>query len=484
MATPPSPTSVAVLPFQNRSPDATDAYLAEGMTEEVGNRLTQLGRLQVKARGLVDAQWRRTPDPFDASRRLNVAWFVHGNVRHAGSQLLVNIELIRTATGEEVWASRFTRRDADVFAVQAEVAESVAVVVGGRLSPVERATLSRRPTRDNEAFRLYLYGNTLLKRRTQEDVQGAIDAYTQAVQRDSGFAAAWAALGYARVIYFSWGWDTAIPRDSLLVLARVAARRAVTVDSSLAEAWGADAVVSIWERDFGRSHASCGRALRLDSLLADVYGVCGGLYGDFGLLDGVTAEALYRRALALDPDLRNTWRQLALVKRAQGQLAESEALLDTALAIAPWVPAFSDRAYLRFLRGNGAGALADLAESERLGGPRDSVARALYTMALGDSTAARARLARFRTMADSFPQANATVARWSTAFGMRSEALAALERFRAVVNPREPRCTATATCSVSLDTWRVLHDPIFAPLRNEPRFVRLWEETRPRVPWR
>lgn len=78
---PPAPTSVAVLPLENRSPDAADAYLAEGLTEEVGNHLTQLGRLQVKARGLVDAQSRRTPDPFDAARRLNVAWFVHGTVR-------------------------------------------------------------------------------------------------------------------------------------------------------------------------------------------------------------------------------------------------------------------------------------------------------------------------------------------------------------------------------------------------------------------
>jgi len=484
-APPPAPTSVAVLPLQNRSPDSADAYLAEGLTEEVGNRLTQLGRLQVKARGLVEAQWRRTPDPFDAARRLNVAWFVHGNVRHAGAQLLVNVELVRTTTGEEVWASRFARRDADVFAVQAEVAESVAVVVGGRLSPVERATIARRPTRDNEAFRLHLYGNTLVKRRTPEDVQAAIDAYTQAVERDSGFAAAWAALGAARAIYYSWGWNTAVPRESLLVLARVAAQRAVALDSTLAEAWTADAVVAIWERDFGRAQSSCGRSLRLDSLSADAYHVCAGLYSaEYGLVDGSRAEPLFRHALALDPDLRNTWRLLARTKTADGRLAEAEALLDTALAIAPWAPGFDDRANIRFLRGNGAGSLADLAESERLGGGPDSLARALYATALGDSAAARALLARIRATADSVPPLNLAVARLSAALGMRAQALTALERYRAVPNPSETRCTPTTTCSVSLDTWRLLHDPIFAPLHREPRFVRLMEETRPRVPWR
>ena len=66
-AAPPAPLSIAVLPFESRSPDSTDAYLADGMTEEIGNRLTRVNRLQVKARGLVGAQWRRTPEPFAAA---------------------------------------------------------------------------------------------------------------------------------------------------------------------------------------------------------------------------------------------------------------------------------------------------------------------------------------------------------------------------------------------------------------------------------
>ena len=147
----PHPNSIAVLPFGNRSPDTADVYLAEGMTEEVSSHLTRLSRLQVKARSLVLAQWRRTPDPFGAARQLNVAWFVTGTVRHAAPQLLVSVELVRPATGEQVWAKRFARSDGDLFAAQAEVAESIAVVVGGRLTPGDRVVLARRPTRNNEA---------------------------------------------------------------------------------------------------------------------------------------------------------------------------------------------------------------------------------------------------------------------------------------------------------------------------------------------
>lgn len=109
-AAPPPPLSIVVLPFESRSPDTADSYLAEGMTEEVANRLTRVTRLQVKARGLVGMQWRRTPEPFAAARALGVAWFVHGNVRHVRGQLLVNMELVRATTGEEAWASRFPRR--------------------------------------------------------------------------------------------------------------------------------------------------------------------------------------------------------------------------------------------------------------------------------------------------------------------------------------------------------------------------------------
>ncbi|MDP3775730.1 MAG: hypothetical protein Q8Q85_15835 [Gemmatimonadales bacterium] len=471
-APPPAPTSVAVLPFQNRSPDSTDAYLAEGMTEEVGNRLTQLGRLQVKARGLVEAQWRRTPDPFDAARRLNVAWFVHGSVRHAGSQLLVNVELVRTSTGEEIWASRFPRRDADVFAVQAEVAESVAVVVGGRLSPVERATLARRPTRSNEAYRLYLYGNSVFKRRTEQDATQALEAYSNAVRLDSGFAAAWARISLMHTARFSWGWYREIPADSVLSLAGAAARRALALDSLSADTWFAQGAWLVHLVDYAGARSSYERALRLDSLNAELYHWFGTMYGTSSLADPQAGEPLLRRALSLDPDLRNTWRHLGTLARSAGQLPEAEARLDTALALGPWAPAFESRAGVRFLRGNGVGALADLAQAEQAGGGPYEAARALYTIALGDSAPARALLERRRARPDTAPAALQWVARLSLGLGLRAEALEALERL-----PRGQRYLSTREFTGTV--WGLLQDPIFGPLRPDPRFARLLEEVRP-----
>jgi TolB-like protein/Flp pilus assembly protein TadD len=485
---PPSPLSIAVLPFESRSPDSADAYLADGMTEEVANRLTRVARLQVKARGLVGMQWRRTPEPFAAARALSVAWFVHGNVRHIGGQLLVNVELVRATTGEEAWATRFPRRDADVFAVQAEIAESVAVVVGGHLTPGERATITRRPTLNNEAYRLYLFGNNLIGRRTEREVALAVDGYERAVVLDPTFAAAWARIGIARSIQASWGWAAPLTSDSLRALSRASARRALSLDSTSADAWLALGSNEADAANLAAAHEAFERAIRLDSLNPETFhlyasnmysGDCSGACLDLER----AAVPLLRRALALDPTLRNTWRHLAVVERDAGRLADAEAHLDTALALGSWPPASGDRGYLRYLRGNMAGAMADF-EAGR-GAPQNrSYLPALVQAVSGDSAPARRILDTLR--AARVPDAGNVGLRaiMATALGLRDEALGALEHLRTMPSPGgEARCSATILCTPSIITWQTIQDQIFAPLRGEPRFQRLWDETRPRVPW-
>ncbi len=481
------PLSIAVLPFESRSPDPADAYLAEGMTEEIANQLTRVGRLQVKARGLVAAQWRRTPEAFDAARRLSVAWFVHGNVRHVAGQLLVNVELVRATTGEEAWAARFPRRAADVFAVQAEVAESVAVQVGGRLSPGERAVIARRPTRNNEAYRLYLYGNAFMGRRTEADLREAVAAYERAVALDPRFAAAWARIGLARGIQVSWNWEQEIGGDSLVAMCRRAAERAVALDSLSADAWLATATAEHVDGRLWLAQAAYARAIRLDSLFAEAYHGYGGLYGvecsASCLLDGRLSAPLLRRALALDPSLRNTWRHLALLSRNAGRFAEAEAMLDTALSFGPWAPGFQDRAMVRMFRGDADGALADLDAQLAVDGDSNHVRRAQVHLLRGDSVPALELRARLRPAADSSRSVVLSLAALETALGLREAALTALERLRASPMPVTPACAPGQPCSAALDVWVAIQSPVFAPLRGEAGFQRLLAETRPRVPW-
>lgn len=490
-AAPPSPLSIAVLPFENRSPDTADVYLADGVTEEVGNRLTQLGRLQVKARGLVSAQVHRTPDPFDAARRLGVAWFVHGNVRHVSGQLLVNVELVRATTGEEAWASRFPRRDNDVFAVQAEVAESVAVVVGGRLTPSEHAIIARRPTRDNEAYRLYLYGNSLLARRTKDEVAEALEAYTHAVALDPGFAAAWARIGMARGVQRSWGWDVGLSIDSLVALALDGARHALALDSTAAESWMTMGFAQELSGRVYESRASYERAVRLDSTNAELFHLYATLYGvscPSGTCLGIDGAGmtLFRRALSLDPTLRNSWRQVAALDCAANRLALAEAHLDTALSFGPWRPAFIDRAHVRMLRRDFAGAHRDLEQASAItvGASSTPVEGPLALLAAfeGDTGAARARMNQL--LASASPDASDLfeLAQLHMALGHPAEAIAALQRMRRLPE-LQALCAPRTPCSANLTTWEFIHDAIFAPLAGDPRFDSLSAEVRPRIPW-
>jgi TolB-like protein/Tfp pilus assembly protein PilF len=484
----PIPGSIAVLPFANRSPDSTDAYLAEGLPEDIVGRLAQVRSLHVKSSTAVAAQWRRMPDAMAAARALRVEWFVTGSLRRVGRQLAVRAELVQVSSGDGVWSAPFRRGDDDLAAIEQQVAESVAVAIVGRLAPAELTGIRRSASRNVEAYRLYLYGRSLTARRTVTELQRAVDAFSNAVRLDPAFASAWGRLGFVRELQAEWGSLDGLSVDSLVALARVAANRALQLDSGLAEGWLVHVSLFRLARDLGAAREACERAVRLDSLSADAYHVCGVLYAStvLGLPD--VAEPYFRHALDLDPDLRNSWLFLASVRLFQGRLAEAEALMDTALNRGTWGQGYFNRAIVRIRRGNGAGALADLADAERrpdeLSRNHDfSGTRALVSISLGDSAPARALIEALRAAADSGRPNYSELAVLSMALGLRGDALSALESLRAAADPRQQARCGSAPCSSSLATWRTLHDPIFAPLGSDPRFQRLLADTRPHVPW-
>jgi len=451
--------TVAVFPFATRSADSADVWLGEGLSEQIGSRLARLSQVRVLSTNAVAAQQRSTPDPLQAGRALNVRWVVSGTLRHAEGAIHARVEVARAASGIQAWSSSFDRTDGDFEALQREVAESVAVVLVGRIAPAPPTNPQATRATDPEAYRLFLIGNALLNRRTPETAMEAVANYQEAVRRDPQFAAAWAQLGAARIVQFSWSlWPAPdVPKDSLPALARHAADVALAVDSVNARAISVLGQIATWaDRDFVTARREFDRALRLDSTDATIWHSYGVALGTDGANDLPASERLLRRALAIDPDQPNTWRHLANTVAWQGRLAEAEAILDTLVALGPWAPALYGRAYVRFLRGNGLGALDDLrAASAVTGNDPDAAAVALFSIATGDREPALGWLARGDT-------ASANVATINMALGRRQAALDALGK-------RKP----------GVGTWGLLHDPIFAPLQNDPRFVRMLEESRP-----
>ena len=142
------PNSVAVLYFDNLSRDTADAYMADGLTEELIGRLGQVERLTVKSRFAVRRfRGTTTEDPATVGRALGVAHLVTGSIRRSGNRVRVTVELMRVAGGDREWGEQYDRTEADLLVIQEEIARRVATAVAGRLLPTERARLAVRPTR-------------------------------------------------------------------------------------------------------------------------------------------------------------------------------------------------------------------------------------------------------------------------------------------------------------------------------------------------
>ncbi len=480
----PTANSVAVLYFDSRSSDSADAYLAEGLTDEIIPRLPQVRRLAVASRYASQRVRGQHETPATLGRLLRARYLVGGSMQRVTGRLVVRVELLRADREQGVWAERYDRTGDDLVTLVDEIARAVATGVAGELLPGERARLSRGPTRNNEAYRLYLNASVLIWGGAEPDTSLALASLAEAVRLDPDFAAAWGRIGFARAQQSSFGFERGAPRDSLYDLAVRAASRALQLDSAAADGWMAMGYVAIRRGDFALAHSALDRALELDSLNAEALAWQGVLYGPFiGLDDSRLAAAWFRRAAALDPTDRNVWRNLSVIAAEALQLRAAEALTDTALTFGRWNLALVQRASVRFSLGDGAGALADIGEAERLDSVPQPELRALCGVLLGDSTPARTMLARLREQAEGRAPDTAAIARFSIALGMRDDALRALQALRASPDPREPRCAAATACSASLRTWRALHQPDFAPLRSDPRFLRLLEETRPSVPW-
>ncbi len=258
----PASNSVAVLYFDNLSSDSTDVFLADGLTEELIIRLTQVPRLQVRSR-FAALRFRGHPltDPRAAGRAMDAAYLVTGSLQQAARRVRLRIALVRAATGATVWGEVYDRASGDILAIQSEVAREVAGAITGRLLPQERASLGRRPTRDPVAYNLYLRGIGAANTTSEAGMRVGLDYFDRAITRDSTFADAHA----QRAIVWIMLADGYVEGRVGYARAREAAERALRWDSSLATPYAvlAEAAVAL-DADAAQGERLAARALRLD----------------------------------------------------------------------------------------------------------------------------------------------------------------------------------------------------------------------------
>jgi len=225
--------SIAVLPFENLSDDKANAYFAEGIQDEILTRLAKIGALKVIARTSTQALAAKPGNLAEIARQLGVVNIVEGSVQKVGDAVHINIQLIKAADESHLWAESYNRRLDDVFAVEGEVAQTVADTLNAKLSGQEQQAVTARPTTNPAAYEAYARGRAT-EAKDFDAPHGAqsLAAFEEAVQLDPNFAQAWAEVAsVASILYFNG--DEHIAPDFV----RKAAETAMALNPQLGEAW-------------------------------------------------------------------------------------------------------------------------------------------------------------------------------------------------------------------------------------------------------
>jgi TolB-like protein/Flp pilus assembly protein TadD len=265
-AAPRAVASIAVLPFADMSESQDQAYLCEGLADELINALTHVDGLRVAAR-TASFQFRgKGEDVQSVGRQLNVETLLEGSVRKSDDRLRVTVQLIEVASGHHRWSHRFDGHFRDVFAIQDEIAESVARSLRGGAGPVEKWTPSRAATA-TAAYELYLRGRQHLPRILHADLSLAVDAFRRAIELDPAYGPAYAGLATAHSTLYEWFGA----RDEDLTGAEQASQRALELAPDLAEAHVARACALSLMRRYEDASKEFEESIRLNPNLFDAY---------------------------------------------------------------------------------------------------------------------------------------------------------------------------------------------------------------------
>ncbi len=288
---------IAVLPFDNISPDSNDEYFADGMTEELISTISKIRDLKVIARTSV-MRYRGADKSIDViGQELKVGTVLEGSVRKSGEKLRITVQLIDSKSNEHLWAETYDREFKDIFAIQSDISERVAGALKVKILQFERKVIAKRSTGVVEAYALYLKGRYHWNKRTNEGLKNAIKYFNEALAKDPAYALAYSGLAdsYALLALFEF----ISPRDAF-PNARANAEQALKLNPDLAEAHISLGLVSFqYDWDWKEAEREFERGVKLNPNYPPAHQ----FFGDYLKAMGRFEEALVemRRAQELDP---------------------------------------------------------------------------------------------------------------------------------------------------------------------------------------
>lgn len=294
--------SIAVLPFDDFSPDPANAYFADGIQEEITSRLSLIRGLGVRGRTSAERYRKDSPPVPIIAQQLNVNFLLEGSARVAGERVRLTAQLIDARADEHVWSETYDRRFSieSLFDVQEDIAQQVARAVGSVISPEDEARIASRPTENLQAYVSYLKGMESWSQFTEEGAQKAIDHFSHAIALDSTFAEAYAGLASTYTqLGLGFGRGAAVPHE-VMPLAREAARRAIQLDAGSAGGHYALGTVRLtYDFDYPEAERLLTRAVELGPDRAISYAMLAHVYSVTGRHDQAVETS--RRAMEMDP---------------------------------------------------------------------------------------------------------------------------------------------------------------------------------------
>ena len=312
--------SLAVLPFANLSGEPDADYLIDGVTESIISALSELPKLRVMARSTVFRYKGQNADPLAVARELRVRAVLTGRVLLRGDLLRIDTELVDAKDGARIWGDNYHRRLSDVLAIEEEISREISGKLRLKLTGSKRKRLHKRTTQNNEAFQLYLRGRYFWNKRTEENLNRAVEYFQQAIEQDPAYALAYSGLADS-YFYLGYTFGHRPPRESM-PKAKAAAMKALEIDDQLAEAHASLAIVRFfYDWDWAGAEDEFKRAIELNPNYATTHHIYAVFLGALRRYEESIAEA--RRALEVDPLSVPVNNIVAMMYRAAGLYDEA-----------------------------------------------------------------------------------------------------------------------------------------------------------------
>ena len=325
--------SIAVLPFQSLSDEKENAYFADGIQDDILTNLSKIGDLKVISRmSVMSYRGDGARNARVIGKALGVATLLEGSVRRAGNRVRVSVQLINANNDEHIWAEDYDRELTDVFAIQTDLAQKIASALQAKLSPNEKARLDRRPTKDSDAYLLYVQAHDYANRpdRLRETLLKAEELFEQAIKLDPNFALAFAGLS----IVESWMYHFYEPTTPRREKARLNANEALRLQPEVPEGHLALGYSYYYgDRDYQRALTEFEIAKRDLPNEADAYSAIAAIQRRQG--KWAESNANFEKSASLDPKNANVLFNLGVNYMAQRDFETADKIFDRAIAADP-----------------------------------------------------------------------------------------------------------------------------------------------------